>query len=231
MTGDFAARDVGREPWRHRIRRPGGVVVLASGGLDSAVLVGWLARLRREVFPLFVRSGLIWERAELFWLRRFLSALPPDLSGRVRPLRVVSMPARDLYGSHWSTTGEGTPGWSEPDNAVYLPGRNILLIAKAAVHAAVEGIPAVALGPLAGNPFPDASAVFFRGFEKALAEGLDFPVRIETPFLERTKEDLVELGRGLPLHLTFSCSMPAGRDACGSCAKCRERTLALSERA
>jgi 7-cyano-7-deazaguanine synthase len=223
----FAPRNVGRESWRHRLRRPDGVVVLASGGLDSCALLAHMARRGREVFPLFVRSGLIWERAELYWLRRYLAKLPRDVASRVRPLKVAALPMGDLYGQHWSTTGRGTPGWRAADNSVYLPGRNIVLLAKAAVYAALLGVPRVAIGPLEGNPFPDASPVFFRSLQRALSCGLDFAVTIEAPFLTLDKHRIVARFRDLPLHLSFSCSKPKGRRACGACAKCRERVLAL----
>ena len=41
-------------------------------------------RLRRgwEVHPLYVRSGFIWEKAELHWLRRLLRALRGRVFGR-----------------------------------------------------------------------------------------------------------------------------------------------------
>ena len=223
----FAPRNVGRESWRHRLRRPDGVVVLASGGLDSCALLAHLARAGREVFPLFVRSGLVWERAELYWLRRYLGKLPADVAARVRPLKVGALPMDDLYGDHWSTTGRGTPGWRAADNSVYLPGRNIVLLTKAAVYAALLGAPAVAIGPLKGNPFPDASPGFFRSLQRALSTGLDFPIKIEAPFLALDKAQIIARFRDLPLHLSFSCSKPKGRRACGVCAKCRERVLAL----
>ena len=223
----FAPRNVGRESWRHRVRRPDGVVVLASGGLDSCALIGHMARRGREVLPLFVRSGLVWERAELFWLRRFLAELPSPIAARVRPLKVVALPMGDLYGQHWSTTGRGTPGWRAADNSVYLPGRNIMLLAKAAVYAAIIGAPRVAIGPLEGNPFPDASPAFFRALQKSLSEGLDFSVKIQAPFLALGKEEIIRRYGSLPLHLSFSCSSPRGRRACGRCAKCRERILAF----
>ena len=54
---------------------PDAICVLASGGLDSAVLVATLAR-RRRVHPLYVRSGLNWEWAERALLARFLAAHP-----------------------------------------------------------------------------------------------------------------------------------------------------------
>jgi 7-cyano-7-deazaguanine synthase len=227
----FAPRNPGREVWRHKVRHPEGVVVLASGGLDSCVLVGHLARKGREVHPLFVRAGLVWERSELTALRRFLRALPPQLRARVAPVRVVPLGLPALYGRHWSTTGRGTPMWDATDDAVYLPGRNILLITVAAVHAAMIGVPRVALGPLKGNPFPDATPAFFRSLQRGLSRGLDFPVVIEAPFLSLDKEEVIRLGGGLPLELTFSCSRPRAGRPCRRCAKCRERILALrSER-
>jgi 7-cyano-7-deazaguanine synthase len=233
----FAPRNLGRESWRHRARRPDAVVVLASGGLDSCALIGHYARAGGEVHPLFVRSGLIWEEAERAYLRRFLRALPAPMATRVRPLKVVRVAMRDLYGNHWSTTGRGVPGWRAADNSVYLPGRNVVLLALAAIHAALIGAPRVATGPLAGNPFPDASPEFFAAMRRAVSAGLDYPLRIEAPFLRRTKEQIIREAADLPLHLSFSCSRPRpsrGRalaPPCGACAKCRERILALRDAA
>jgi len=223
----FAARNVGRESWRHRVRHPDGVVVLASGGLDSCVLIARMARQGALVFPLFLRGGLIWEAAELHWLRRFLRALPADVARRVRELKVARLPMDDLYGEHWSATGRGTPGWRAADNSVYLPGRNIVLLAKAAVYAAMKGVPRVAIGPLKGNPFPDASPRFFRSMQQSVSAGLDFPLKIVAPLIRLEKPDLIRRYADLPLHLTFSCSRPSGLKPCGRCAKCRERILAF----
>ena len=46
------------------------MAVLLSGGLDSAVLARRFLAQGRKILPLYVRCGLRWERAELFWLRR-----------------------------------------------------------------------------------------------------------------------------------------------------------------
>jgi len=227
MARSFAPRNLGRESWRHRLKRKDGVVVLASGGMDSCALIGHLAREGAEVFPLFVKAGLVWEAAELSCLRRYLAALPAALARRVRPLKVATLPMDDLYGDHWSTTGRGVPGWRAADNSVYLPGRNIMLLAKAAVYAALLGARRVALGALKGNSFPDASPEFFRTLQKSLSAGLDFPIKVEAPFLGLEKEEVIRQSAGLPLHLTFSCSNPSGRAPCGVCAKCRERVLAF----
>src|SRR5207245_1971332 len=71
---------------------PERICVLASGGLDSAVLLGTLAR-RHAVHPLYVRCGLAWERAEQRLLARFLAALRARHGRRVAPLAPVGPPA------------------------------------------------------------------------------------------------------------------------------------------
>ena len=210
--------------------RPGAVVVLASGGLDSCALIGHMARKGREVFPLFIKAGMVWEAAELRALSRFLSRLPPGLARRVRPLRVLSVRMDDLYGDHWSTTGRGVPGWRATDSSVYLPGRNIMLLSKGGVFAATIGVPAVAIGTLSANPFPDGAAAFFLRFSKAISTGLGFPLKIEAPFKRLGKEEIIRRFDDLPLHLSFSCSNPLRFRACGVCAKCRERILAGASR-
>ncbi len=235
MPKAFAARNTGREGWRHRVRRPASVVVLASGGLDSCALIGRYARAGIDVHPLFVRCGLIWEDAELAHLRRFLRALPADLARHLRPLKVSRIAMGDLYGDHWSTTGRGVPGWLAADNSVYLPGRNVALLAQAAIHAALIGAPRVAIGTLKGNPFPDGAPRFFAAMQRSLSLGLDFPLKLEAPFLRYDKERIIQEASDLPLDKSFSCSRPrmtrsssvSSARPCGACAKCRERILAF----
>lgn len=229
MSRPFAARPTGKESWRHRVRRPAGVVALTSGGVESCALVGHMAARGRRVHPVFVRCGLVWEKAELHWLRRYLKALPAGMKQRVEPLVVIDLPVRDLYGRHWSATGRGVPGWRARDDSVYLPGRNVLLLSKASVLAATIGVPAIAIGTLAGNPFPDASTRFFRAAARSLSVGLGFPVRILAPFIRLHKEQVIARHGHLPLDLSFSCSSPRGLTACGKCAKCRERILAFRD--
>ena len=41
------------------------IAILASGGLDSSVMLGAIAQTGRHVFPIYIRAGLSWERDEL----------------------------------------------------------------------------------------------------------------------------------------------------------------------
>ena len=202
------------------------VCVLVSGGLDSCVMLAALARRHRRVYPVFIRHGLVWEHAELAHLGKLLRAA--KIPG-IQSLTVLDLPVRDLYGAHWSTTGRRVPHATTSDEAVYLPGRNLLLLSKAAVFCALHQIDTIAVGSLGHNPFPDATPKFFRDFAGAAGESLDFRVRIIAPFRALTKEQVVRRGYrlGLPLHLSFSCLAPRRGRHCGRCNKCAERQRAF----
>jgi 7-cyano-7-deazaguanine synthase len=204
----------------------GPIAVLASGGVDSAVLVGDLARQGCEVTPIYVRFGLAWESVEVSHLRRFLATLPAP---GARPLVVLDLPIADVYGAHWSVSGDDVPDDETPDEAVYLPGRNLLLLAKSSVWCVLHGVEAIALGTLAGNPFPDAGRPFFDGFGGLASLAMTSRLEVLTPYAGLSKHEVLERGRGLALSETYSCIAPVDDHHCGRCNKCAERRLAFAK--
>jgi 7-cyano-7-deazaguanine synthase len=205
---------------------PAALAVLVSGGLDSAILLRAALRDAASVQPLYVRHGLYWEAAELEHLRRFLDAVR---SPGLRPLVLLDMPVADLYGGHWSLTGQGVPDADSPDEAVFLPGRNVLLLAKAILWCHLHGVPAVALAPLGGNPFPDATPAFFDTYQDVVNGGIGGTVRVLRPYAGLHKVEVMRRGGGLPLELTFSCIRPVAGRHCGTCNKCAERRRAFAD--
>ena len=200
------------------------LAVLISGGLDSAILLGEALHHYGTVQPLYVRSGLYWETVELQYLRRFLEQVAcPAL----RPLEVLDLPLADLYGSHWSITGQNVPDADSPDQAVFLPGRNVLLLVKALLWCHLHDIPAVALAVLHGNPFPDATPSFFAAYQEVVNQALGGKVQVICPFSGLRKVNVMQLGRTLPLEWTFSCIRPVAGRHCGRCNKCGERRHAF----
>ena len=202
--------------------------VLLSAGLDSAVLAASEAR-ESTVHPIYVSAGLAWEPEERKALGRLLEH--PPFAGRVAPLVELTFTVRDVYpATHWALRGE-PPAFDTPDEDVYLTGRNVVLLSKAAIHCAQRGIPRVALGPLAGNPFPDATFEFFDAMARALSLGLAHRLEIAAPFATMHKADVIRLGAdlGVPLELTLSCMNPRDGKHCGQCSKCRERRDAFAE--
>jgi 7-cyano-7-deazaguanine synthase len=202
------------------------LAVLVSGGLDSAILLGESLRRYGAVHPLYADMGLAWEAVELAQLRRFLEAVAcPAL----RPLRVLDLPVADLYGAHWSITARGVPDEDSPDEAVFLPGRNVLLLSKALLWCHLHGVATLALGLLGSNPFPDATPAFFTVFQDAVNRAIAGRVQIVRPYADLGKAAVIHRGRGLPLGLTFSCIRPAGGRHCGRCNKCAERRRAFAD--
>jgi 7-cyano-7-deazaguanine synthase len=207
----------------------GAAAVLFSAGLDSAVLVAFAAREAPVVQPVYVSTGLAWEEEELAAAERLLET--GALGDAVRPLVTLRFDMRDVYSEgHWAVRGE-PPAADTPDEDVYLDGRNIVLIAKTAVYMAGAGLHRLFIGPLAGNPFPDATPEFFRAMAHAVTLGLESAVQIEAPFIGVRKPDVIRLGLslGVPLDLTVSCMQPRQGIHCAHCSKCRERRQGFEE--
>lgn len=190
-------------------------------------MVSELLREHRPVQPLYVRSNLVWEQEEKQSLRRYLQAVH---SPWLRDLVELDLPLTDLYGEHWSTNGEGTPALDSADEAVFLPGRNALLVVKAAVWCQLNDVCELALAPLGTSPFADATQQFF-GHAQAMFNCYNAtkPLRIVLPFSQFDKRQVMERGRDCPLQFTFSCISPAEGLHCGRCNKCAERRQAFRE--
>jgi len=210
------------------------VAVLISGGVESAILTSLLKEQAESVHPIYVACGLAWEDVEQQYLSKFIGYIR---NPRVAELKVLSIPAADVYGTHWSVTGKDVPDASTPDEAVALPGRNLLLYSKAAIWCAMSGINLLAAGQLGSNPFPDSSDKFFQSLKKTCAVALDFEISFWRPFKDMEKAEVLQLGKDLPLHLTFSCIKPEKSKAqaglnyihCGDCNKCAERRRAFEK--
>lgn len=203
------------DDWR---TRP--LAVLVSGGLDSAILLGELARTSPRVVPIYVRFGLIWESVEERTLRRYLAGLNRP---QVAELQVFEVPIGGVYGRHWSTTDLAFPDAAAPIDADFLPGRNLLLVLQPALWCHLQGIGTIALGPLASNPFPDSTEDFFRDWQDLINRAVGGKLRLVTPYRNLHKNDVLRRGEGFPLEHTLSCIRPRPEGHCGNCIKCEER--------
>jgi 7-cyano-7-deazaguanine synthase len=209
--------------------------------LDSAVLAAEEAAREGAgaIRPIYVSVGLAWENAERAMLDRLLAAAP--LRGRVRPLVSLSVDMRDVYAAtHWAVQGK-PPAYHTPDEDVYLPGRNVILLGKAGVFCAAAGLDRLVLGTLGHNPFPDATPAFRSAMAEALSLGLAHRIVIDAPYSDTGKADVIRRGAalGVPFELTLSCMNPRVESLlpnpkslpvhCGVCSKCRERHDAFVE--
>jgi 7-cyano-7-deazaguanine synthase len=202
------------------------LAVLASGGLDSSVMLAELADGGREIFPLYVRAGLAWERHELGALRSFIRRLKAP---GIHPVYVLRLPMGDVAAGHWSMTGRNVPDYRAAVASNYILGRNLSLLAKAAIFCAYNRIGEIAMAPLESNPFPDARPEFFSALERAVDLGLGLKLKILTPFVGLTKGEVIRRGAALPLRFTVTCARPRGITHCGRCTKCAERIEGFRE--
>lgn len=121
--------------------------------------------------------------------------------------------------------GEGTV-------STYVPFRNGTMLSSAASFALSRGAEVIMYGAhaddAAGRAYPDCTPEFAEYMGKAIYEGSGRVLRLEAPFINMTKADIVRKGLELhvPYELTWSCY--EGREkACGVCGTCRDRLRAF----
>jgi len=200
------------------------LAVLSSGGLDSCILLADLAS-KAIVHPVYVKTGLVWEDEEIRALNSYINALSNPW---VKPVSILHASAAPLYGTHWSLSGLNVPGAHTPDTAVFLPGRNIILISLAAIWCSTHNLNVIAIGTLGNNPFPDATPEFFHQFGLILSTALSHQVEVIVPYRGLHKKDIISLHKDLPLEHSMTCMTPRDGIHCGMCNKCHERQTAFS---
>ena len=80
----------------------------------------------------------------------------------------------------------------------------------------------------AGFAYPDCSPVFNRAMNEAIWEGSGHQLKIEAPFVNVSKAEVVRIGLELnvPYELTWSC-YEGGEKPCGKCGTCIDRAAAF----
>lgn len=124
---------------------------------------------------------------------------------------------------------------SNPGEAVstYVPFRNGLFLSTAASIALSKGCSVIYYGAhgddAAGNAYPDCSERFFEHMNWAIWEGSGQMVRLEAPFIGKSKAEVVKEGLRLkvPYELTWSCYV-GGEKPCGKCGTCLDRQKAFA---
>ncbi len=117
--------------------------------------------------------------------------------------------------------------------STYVPFRNGLFLSAAASIALSRDCEVIYYGAhaddAAGFAYPDCSSVFNNAMNTAIYEGSGHQLRIEAPFVNKNKSDIVALGLRLnvPYELTWSC-YEGGNKPCGKCGTCIDRAAAFA---
>lgn len=203
------------------------VVVLLSGGLDSATVLAIARDAGHACHALSIDYGQR-HGAELQAAARVAAA------GGALGHRTVSVNLDAIGGSALTDPAIDVPSAPAPGIPVtYVPARNTVFLAIALGYAEVLGAGAIWVGVNAVDysGYPDCRPAFIDAFQ-ALADvatraGVEgHGPRIEAPLLHLSKADIIRRGTalGVDYGLTVSCynADPLGR-ACGRCDACRLR--------
>lgn len=116
--------------------------------------------------------------------------------------------------------------------STYVPFRNGLFLSTAASVAIAKECSVIYYGAhsddAAGSAYPDCSVEFNKAISEAIYVGSGKSVKVEAPFVQLNKKDIVKEGLkiNVPYHLTWSCY--EGKDKpCGKCGTCIDREKAF----
>lgn len=206
-----------------------GIVVLCSGGIDSATLawkVAAEARLERLVsFDYGQRHRRELEHA---------AAIAAKLQARHDVVDISGL-GRFLTSSSLISGGDDVPdGHYAQSNmkSTVVPNRNAIMLSIAFGIASGAGAEAVGIAVHSGDHFiyPDCRPAFvdaFRSMQACALEGMN-EVALYAPFVGTDKAGVVREGArlGVPYGLTWSC-YKGGLRHCGRCGTCVERAEAF----
>lgn len=162
------------------------------------------------VEQLFLDLGLIFQYSNCSLLQQSTEDIPEE-----------------SYAEQIEKTGGETPV------STYVPFRNGLFLSAAASIALSRDCEVIYYGAhaddAAGFAYPDCSPVFNNAMNTAIYEGSGHQLRIEAPFVNKNKSDIVAIGLKLsvPYELTWSC-YEGGDKPCGKCGTCIDRAAAFA---
>src|SRR5438445_4719974 len=158
------------------------IVCLASGGIDSSVLMFMLKKSNHEVFPLHVNYGQKAEKMELKSAKEVCEIL--KLSLEVMNIPGLGIILSGLTNSHLSVTEHPL-----------FPARNLLLLTIGASYAFTKSIRVISIGLLTNPIFPDQTIKFVKSSEISISEAVGTSMKLLVPFIELNKCEVISLAR------------------------------------
>lgn len=207
------------------------ILVLLSGGMDSATLL-WLAKeMFRDVYAISFDYHQK-HRVELKYAKDLAK-----IAG-VKEHFIAEIPHLSAIGKS-ALTDESievpSESYTDQPPITTVPMRNLIFLSIAASFADVYEIEniGIAIHSL-DSPYPDCRAEFASATEAAINASSVMVakkknrIKIYTPFLGMSKSDIAKLGKKLnvPFDKTYSC-YKGTEPPCGECATCVQRIEAL----
>ncbi len=214
-------------------------LVLFSGGVDSTTALGMAVNKygRDNVIALSVSYGQKHDReirAAVDIAKHYgVEHLFLDLSKifQYSNCSLLQQSTEAVPEESYAAQIEKTHG--EKPVSTYVPFRNGLFLSSAASIALSKECEVIYYGAhaddSAGFAYPDCSEAFNNAMNEAIWEGSGHQLRIEAPFVNMPKSEVVRIGLelGVPYELTWSC-YEGGDVPCGKCGTCIDRAEAFA---
>lgn len=223
------------------------VVVLLSGGLDSATALGMAIAEGAAVYPIafhYSQRHIVEIDSASRVVAFYRYERPPEggVDICVERLNVVKISGLMLdsaltYNEVGVPMNRDESKMSADIPVTYVPARNSMFLAIATGYAESIGADEVWCGfnAVDYSGYPDCRPEFVQAMQGALAlgtkRGVDgHPIDIKAPLINMKKSEIVQRAVQLkiPIHLTWSCYV-GGKRPCGECDSCIIRAKGFAE--
>ena len=205
------------------------VVLGLSGGIDSSTLVAYYCEKNYKIQPVMFQYGSKHNKYELKAANDIIKHY------NLPAAKLIELPfIKDLFKSNLLLNQGEVPDGEYMDKTLaetVVPGRNLIFISIMAGLAWSLKFKYIAIAVHAGDhdTYFDCRDTFIDPMSVAVLEGTDDKIFLDTPFLKKSKTDIVKLGTELkvPYELTRSCYKDQ-QHPCGKCGTCLERLEAFA---
>ena len=201
-------------------------IVLLSGGVDSATALFIAKKKGYKCFPLIFDYHQR-QRREIDSAKRIARKAKCNYT-----LLKIALP--------WKGSALLDDKIKVPEKRVkgipptYVPARNTIMFSYGLSFAEAVGAKAIFIGAHTEDysGYPDCRPNYFKALDKVKNLGTNNgrSIKLERPLINKTKSEIVKLGRklGVPFHLTWSC-YNNGKRPCGVCDSCFYRAKGFKE--
>ncbi|MHA1239057.1 MAG: 7-cyano-7-deazaguanine synthase QueC [Candidatus Odinarchaeia archaeon] len=200
-------------------------VIILSGGPDSSTVAYWAKSKGFDLYGLAFNYGQIASKE---------TACAKLIADKLKiPLKIINLIAlKEVFSGVTALCDENMRMPSKFEPTIIVPFRNAIFLSIAVAYATSIQADTVFYGAQGSDaPFyPDCRREFFKAFQKAAQLGTETKIKIEAPFYNLKKSDIIKLGKSLnvPYELTWSCYLN-GDKHCGKCESCINRKNAFKE--
>ena len=207
-------------------------VVIVSGGMDSVTLLHYLVKQeKRDPAVMTFQYGQKHIREiECAKAQIALLGIKAHMMVDLRATQAIFGTSALVNADITIPDMQDVVGDNQP--ATYVPNRNMLFLAYAVAYAESLKVDTVFYGAQAHDLYGywDTTPEFLERLNNVYALNRKDAVKIEAPFVNYSKADVLRTGVALGVDYAQTWSCYAGQDkACGQCPTCAERLKAFEE--